>query len=282
MFSGWSRYISAVIVVSVLLAGCGGGGASVAPAPTYSVSGKVTSNGTGVAGVTVNLTSSNAKPAKAVGSAVIASAVTDYSGTYTFTNISEGTYTVSSADTKYGFDAATVIVSGTTVAVPDRVAYPVFTVTGKITLADGTPLINGTTVVRLYKTSYTIYTIDNTLHSTRDLNGIESVQLDTAFVESSTDEHGVYSFTGVHSGNYTIVPSSSTYVFKWAQVPTRSSIGVVTITDSGMVYFYNPEGNGNQLDGTIIYNTVTPFAIANNKLDGQNFEASLPGGTGGL
>ena len=264
-----------------MLAGCGGGGASVPSPPTYSISGKVTINGAGVAGVTVNLASSNAKSAKVVASAVIASTATDNTGTYTFTNIIEGTYTISSADTKYGFDATTVTVNSAPVTVPERAAYPVFTVTGKITLVDGTTPIKGATV-RLYKTSYTIYTIDNSFYSTRDLSGLESIQLDTAFVQSSTNEQGVYSFVGVSSGKYTIVPTSSTYVFQWTQVPTRNNIGVVTITDSGIVYIYNPEGNGNKLsdEGTIIYNTGTPFAIASNTLNGQDFEASLPGSSG--
>jgi hypothetical protein len=278
MFTGWNRLIATAMVVSALLSGCGGGVASVPPPPTYSISGKVTNNGVGVAGVTVNLASSNAKSAKVVASTVIASAATDNTGTYTFTNIIEGTYTVSSADTKYGFDATTITVNSAPVTVPERVAYPVFTVTGKISLIDGTPVSGA--VVKLFKTSYTIYSIDNTFFSTRDLNGSESVTLDTAFVPSLTNDQGIYSFTGVHSGNYTIESTPGTYLFKWTQVPTRSSIGVVTITDGGKVYLYNPEGNGNTVEGTIIFNTVTPFTIANNMLDGQNFEASLPGGSG--
>ncbi|MGB9080578.1 MAG: hypothetical protein WCD00_04715 [Desulfuromonadaceae bacterium] len=153
-----------------------------------------------------------------------------------------------------------------------------FTVTGKITLADGTP-INGATV-KLYKTSYTIYTID-TFYSTRDLSGLESIKLDSVFLQSTTNEQGVYSFAGVYSGNYTIVPTSSVYVFKWSLEPTRSTIGVVTITDSGTIYIYNPEGTGNKVEGAIIYNTGAPYTITNNILDGQDFEASLPGGTGG-
>ena len=43
---------------------------------------------------------------------------------------------------------------------------------------------------------------------------------------------------------------------------------------------YNPEGNGNSVENAIIFNTVAPFTIANNMLDGQDFEASLPGGSG--
>lgn len=158
-----------------------------------------------------------------------------------------------------------------------------FTVTGKITLADGTPISGAT--VKLYKTSYTIYpiyTIDTIFYSTRDLSGLESIALDPAFVLSSTNAQGIYRFTGVNSGTYTIEPISDTYVFKWSRIPTRSSIGVVTITESGVVYIYNPEVGGNKLsdDGTIIYNTGTPTIISGSTLDGQDFEAAYPGGSG--
>jgi hypothetical protein len=158
-----------------------------------------------------------------------------------------------------------------------------FTVTGKISLADGTPVSGA--LVKLYKTSYTIYsidTVDRKIYSTRDATGAESVSLDSVIQSATTDVHGIYSFSGVFGGIYTIQPTPVPYVFKWSLVPTRSNIGVMTITGSGTVYIYNPEGIGNKLsdDGTIIYNTGTPFSITNNMLDGQDFEASLPGGSG--
>lgn len=158
-----------------------------------------------------------------------------------------------------------------------------FTVAGKISLADGTPVSGA--LVKLYKTSYTIYAIDavdRKIYSTRDATGRESVSLDTVIQSATTDVHGIYSFSGVSGGKYTIQPIPATYVYKWSQVPTRSSIGVTTITDNGTVYIYNPEGTGNNLsvDGTIIFNIGTPFTITNNLLDGQDFEASLPGGSG--
>lgn len=158
-----------------------------------------------------------------------------------------------------------------------------FTVTGKISLADGTPVSGAS--VKLYKTSYTIYSIDavdRKIYSTRDATGAESVRLDSVTQSATTDAHGIYSFSGVSNGNYTIQPTSVEYVFKWSQVPTRSNIGVISITDSGTVYVYNPEGTGNKLsvDATIIYNTDPPFAITGNSLSGMDFEASLPGGSG--
>lgn len=174
-------------------------------------------------------------------------------------------------------------------ATPDPTPAPTdgngggFTVTGKISLADST-LIKGATV-SLYKTSYTIYTFSKAngdpLYTTMNSNGIDSVSLASAPQSTtSTGENGVYSFTGVQGGSYTIVPTSATYVFKWSQVPTRNNIGVITVTGSGTVYIYNPEGLGNTIVGTIIYNTGTPFTITGNVLDGQDFIASVPGGGG--
>jgi hypothetical protein len=148
-----------------------------------------------------------------------------------------------------------------------------FTITGKITTDNGlNPIADAT--VTLYKSRYEIYEVDGLYGAT--VVSPEIVQT------VATNGQGVYSFTGVHSGPYTIEPTSTTYVFKWSQVPTRDNIGVITITDSGIAYTYNPEGLHNTVspDGTIIYNIGTPFTITGNVLTGQDFEASLPGGSG--
>ena len=154
-----------------------------------------------------------------------------------------------------------------------------FTVTGSINFASGAP-INSTTV-KLYKTSYTIYstaTVAGKLYGTRNAAGEESVALGPLTQETTVATSGInrnYTFTGVPSGNYTIVPSQQGYLFKSVLIPTLDRIGVLTITENGTVYLYNPEGTGNQLtsDGKIIYNSTLPG------LSNQDFEASLPGGT---
>jgi len=156
---------------------------------------------------------------------------------------------------------------------------PGFIMTGKIQLFGGTP-ISGVKVT-LYKTSYTVYPIDG-FYSTRDSNGTESVYLNpTGAVEAISAADGSYAFKGLASGNYTIKPTSASYVFKWLLVPTRDNIGVVTITESGTVYFYNPEGTGNKISATggIIYNTVIPFTLTSKTLANLDFEGSVPGGT---
>jgi len=159
-----------------------------------------------------------------------------------------------------------------------------FAVSGSVAFATGSPGNSATTAVKLYKTSYTIYstaTVSGKLYGTRNAAGTESVTLDLQPLQSTTVTNGVYTFTGVPSGNYTIVPSLQGYLFKSVTIPTLDRIGVLAITENGTAYLYNPEGTGNQLssDGKIIYNTA-PLTLTGNVLSNQDFEASLPGGGG--
>jgi hypothetical protein len=159
---------------------------------------------------------------------------------------------------------------------------PAFTISGTIAFANGSP--SNSTTVRLYKTSYAIYstaTASGSLYSTRNATGAESVTLASVAKETATATDGSYTFSGVTSGNYTIVPSRQGYLFKSVKIPTLDRIGVLTITENGTVYLYNPEGTGNQLtaDRKIIYNTA-PLTLPGHVLSNQDFEASLPGGGG--
>jgi hypothetical protein len=90
----------------------------------------------------------------------------------------------------------------------------------------------------------------------------------------------VYSFTGLHSGKYIIKPVAGTYVYQWSLVPSRNDIGVLSVTENGMVYVYNPDVTVNNItqDGSIIYNTVAPTAISGTILNGLDFEAVQSGG----
>lgn len=154
-----------------------------------------------------------------------------------------------------------------------------FTVAGKVTLANGTPL-SGVSV-NIYKTTYSIY-------STTGLYGANSIS--TSATPSATTQltsaDGSYAFKNLVSGNYTITPKSPFYLFKWKQVPTKESIGVLTLTDSLLAYVFNPDGslgflNRLSTDRTIIYNTAEPVPITDNTLTGQDFEGAVPGGGSG-
>ncbi|MDD2365780.1 MAG: hypothetical protein PHN84_06400 [Desulfuromonadaceae bacterium] len=156
-------------------------------------------------------------------------------------------------------------------------------ISGKVVLENGNPLSN--TAVNIYKATYQIYTtsIGDTVHyMTRDTSGLESVKEDSApFKAVNTDLFGNYKLSGLLAGSYTIRPKADSYVFSWGLVPVRSSGTLVTITESGMVYIYDPDETNNKLsaDGTVIYNIGDPFSIADsNILSGQNFKASASGG----
>lgn len=256
------KYVSVIVipVMMLLIFGCGGGGGSTPPPTTYSISGKVTYNGAIIPdGVTVHLASSNT-------SAVVPDVVSDSTGTYTFKNVPNGTYTISSADTKYGFEPKTVAVNGADQPVADIAAFPVFTVAGTVTL-DGTGFKG--VAVTLYKTSFSIYIIDG-------LYGTTAPALSsTGTVTVTTASDGVYTFNGVRSGSYTVVPLLSGYVFN----PDKSS--VISITDSGSIYVYDPAKTGNLVIGipltpdSIIYNSTLPITGTTVI---QDFTASIPGG----
>jgi len=47
---------------------------------------------------------------------------------------------------------------------------------------------------------------------------------------------GVYTFTSVPSGNYTLLPVQDAYLYRSVMIPTLDRIGVLTITENGTVY----------------------------------------------
>ena len=280
MWSIINKYAAAIVwsvTMALLLLGCGGGGGTSGNSeiqnkpPTYTVSGKVI--GAGASGVAVSLA------AAATPGTVASTTVTGSEGNYSFADIPDGAYVVKSADSKYGFDPVSVTVSGTAKVVADAQIYALFTISGKVTL-DGSGFAGA--VVTLSKTSYTIFPID-AFFGTRNSVGTESVSLNpNGAVTQTTATDGSYAFQAVRSGNYTLTPLRSGYVFKAVAMPTMNNIGVVTITDTGTVYVYYPDGiTGvhNSVIGDIIYNVynVEPFIINDHKLIGQDFFASLPG-----
>lgn len=143
---------------------------------------------------------------------------------------------------------------------------PVFSVTGAISLNGSA--FNGVTLT-LYRTSFTIYTIDNLYGAgTPVLNSVEAV--------STTGTDGTYSFTGVGSGSYIIVPSHTGYVFN-----PGKTIFFTIIDNDTKIYIYNSETIHNSVIGnppTIIYNSTIP--ITGNTISGWDFTAAIPGGSG--
>jgi len=289
------RYVSIILFstsLSLLIFGCGGGGSgggggSVAVAEvTYAVTGRVVDgSGIGVAGVTVSISSATGKLAKTVAASVVKTTTTDANGNYAF-QVPNGNYSISSADSRYGFATVSVVVNGKSETTAQIAATPVLTVTGKVTQADGTTPVAGLTV-KLYKTSFAIYSgaMYKGAYGTKNATtGVESVKIDSVSLRSTqTNDQGVYSFTAVSRGSYTIQPSDPS-LYRWALDQSRSDTGVLTITESGMAYLYNPEepqfaNNKLSADGTIIYNIAGPFSLdsgASNKFDFK--KSSVSGG----
>lgn len=149
---------------------------------------------------------------------------------------------------------------------PVRTPDQTFTLSGTVLLQDGSGGLAGATVT-LYKVTVSIY-------STYGLYGAD-ITVGAGLGSATTGTGGAYTLTGVKSGSYLLVPSRSGYVFNPDKTP------VLTITNSGNVYFYNPENTGNSLIGDavngIIYNSLS---VATNGTIYLDFKASLPGGGG--
>ncbi len=133
--------ISAMIVFSFACggeSGNGGSGGNGDEPSTYSISGKVTTNGTGLIGVTMSLSGTST-----------GTTTTDSNGNYSFTSLSNGSYTVVPSLTDYLFDPTyrSVTVSGASETAMDFVAESIRlkqpdtkNVYGEISLPDQSPI----------------------------------------------------------------------------------------------------------------------------------------------
>ena len=107
--------------------------ATANPVTTYNISGAVTLNSVGLAGVTITLTGSGST-----------STITNSSGNYTFSNAANGSYTVTPSMTGYTFSPAnrTANVSGANFTVPNFVATANPITTGLWTWVSGSNMVN--------------------------------------------------------------------------------------------------------------------------------------------
>ena len=181
---GWLRGVclgSFVLLAIVVLAGCGGssgGGDGGVVAVTYSISGQVTSTGSGLPGVTMTLSGASSK-----------TAITDASGNYTITGLDNGSYTVTPSRTGFTFNPTSIpqTVSGVDIATVNFVATAVPVVTHSIS-GQVTSTGSGLSGV------------------TMNLSGASSAN-------TTTIASGDYTFTGLANGNYTVTPSKTGFTF---------------------------------------------------------------------
>ncbi len=160
-----------------------GGGAT-----TYSISGTITTSSGGIVpGVTVNISG-----------AASGSASSNGAGTYAFTGLSNGSYTVTPVSTAYTFTPVnrSVTVNGSNVVRQDFVA----TAVGGGGGGSGTFSISGR-VVKSF----------NGLVS--PLPGVTMTLSGAAIGTTTTNTTGNYTFTGLPKGSYTVKPTFTGYAF---------------------------------------------------------------------
>jgi len=184
MKNGWLRGVcfgSFVLLAFVVLAGCGGGGdggGGGGGAVVYSISGKVTSNGSGLSGVTMTLSGASSD-----------NVLTDASGNYTFTGLDNGSYTITPSRTGLTFSPTdnTQTVSGANITGVNFIATPVQAITHSIS---GQVTSNGS-----------------------GLSGVTMTLSGASSDNVLTDSSGNYTFTGLDNGSYTITPSRTGFTF---------------------------------------------------------------------
>jgi inhibitor of cysteine peptidase len=140
---------------------------------TYSISGTATSNGSPLSGVSV-----------ALGGSSSATTQTASDGTYSFSGLTKGSYTVTPSMSGYTFNPQKA-----TVAITNKDMTESFTATA------------------LYSISGTV-----TLGSS-PLSGVTITLSGTAKGSTTTNSDGSYSFTNLQKGSYTVTPSKTGYTF---------------------------------------------------------------------
>ena len=195
---------------------------------TYSISGKVSIDGAGLSGVSVNLTGGVTK-----------STTTDGNGNYSFSGLLDGAYTVTPSKSGYTMapQSRSVSVSGADVAGQDFIAaLPTYSISGRVTTVGYA--FPGVTV---------------------SLTG-------GATKSTTTDGNGNYSFTGISDGAYIITPSKIGYSFTPSSINVNVSgadvvgqdftapLGAATLlSPSGTISTSTPAYSWNAVPGSTWY-----------------------------
>lgn len=267
----------------------------------YSISGRVTAAGVGLAGVTVVLSGSQTM-----------STTTDSTGNYSFTVTAEGNYTVTPSKAHYTFapQSATFNNLGASQAADFSATLNHHTISGRVTAAGGAPLPNvaltlsgsqsatavtdasgnysftnlpagGNYTVTVARANYTFAPgpqsfsdlgADRTADFTGSLVsyaitgrvtnggvGLAGVTVTLSGSQSSsttTDAAGNYSFTATAEGNYTVTPSKANYTFT-PQSAVFSSLGANHSADfSATLNRHNINGSVTTASGGAIPNVT--------------------------
>ena len=188
----------ALTSVFLILHGCGGdddgGGGTVAV--TYSISGQVTSTGSGLTGVTMALSGASS-----------ATTTTDVNGNYTFTGLASGSYTITPSRTGFTFSPTSrqQNVGGADIIDVNFTATPAQAVN---------------------------YSISGNVVSVATFSGVPGVTMALSGASSATtttDSSGNYTFTGLNIGSYTITPSRTGLTF--GPTSSQQNVGGADIID---------------------------------------------------
>jgi len=170
------RYNLSIVEV---LAAAGGG-------TTGTINGSISQTGT-ISGATVQLLQ---------GATLIATATVGTNGSYTFTNVANGSYTLQPSESGFTFSPTTQPVA-----------------------------VNGNTVtVNVFTAAGTTGTINGSISQTGTISGatVQLLQGTTQIATATVGTNGSYSFSSVANGTYTLQPSESGFTFS----PTTQSVTV--------------------------------------------------------
>ena len=222
------------------------------PIQTHNISGRVTLNGSGLAGVSVSLQGTSF------------ATVTGSNGSYTLSGVSNGSYTIIPSLAGYTFTPANrpVNVNNSDVAEQDFTAtVQSYTISGRVTL-------NGS-----------------------GLSGVTVSLQGTSTNSATTNSDGNYTFTGVQNALYTVTPSLTGYAFTPANRSVSVNNGDVTGQDFTATTIQLSQGtvsgtvtdalNGQPLTGVTVrlLSGSTVIATVTNNQDGT-YSITGPAGSG--
>lgn len=256
-------FLAVLLIVFIVVAGCGSGGGSSSSPTTYSIAGAVTSSGAGFQGVTITLSGAGS-----------ATATTDASGTFSFANLANGSYTVTPRKTGYTFSptssAQTVNSANVTGITFTAAANPSDTTSGLVvystydnsSYSDLTGLGNNLTFegTQTYTSGRTTGAIS--------LDGLTNRILiaDNTYTDINAFQNGYTIAAWIY---FTSMPASGESVI----VSKGNSGFSLNLTNSGGIRWYHNPGTGlgmSGISGVLVANQWQHVAITWDKVTGTD------------